>query len=265
MSKKRRFFGRRKNDAPPLDLDALPDDDAEALESLASLTPDVVRPLVMTPPEERYPPLAPQVPDDPPTAPMSAPTRSPAARRRALRYNLLSVLALMGIALAVAWVGSLWQDPYSALNPLPPPTTFVEITATSPGMVALVPTQPMPTESPYPFIHQPIFYQPNQNGQGCEWASIAGTVRDLNGVGVDGYRVRVQGDAFEETTFSGAARTFGEGGFELPLGASPQAATFTVQLTNAQGVPLAAPLQVTTRATCEENVTLINFTQIAAF
>ncbi|MCU0514084.1 MAG: hypothetical protein MUE40_16130, partial [Anaerolineae bacterium] len=93
--------------APP-DFDALlPDSDPnrdrdrEALQLLAALPPEAVRPLKIVPPEQRYPPLPPDLPPPPPERrPVSAAPaghQSPGrgqGRGRRTAYNLVTLLAL---------------------------------------------------------------------------------------------------------------------------------------------------------------------------
>jgi hypothetical protein len=118
------------------------------------------------------------------------------------------------------------------------------------------------TDSPYPFIvPDAVLHVPNGNDLGCEWWSIAGTVTGQNGAALDGYRVRVTGDGINETVFSGTIMTFGPGGFELPLIGTPQQAEFIVQLFSPQDAPLSQPVPVTTQASCDANVAIINFVQ----
>jgi hypothetical protein len=117
------------------------------------------------------------------------------------------------------------------------------------------------TESPYPFIAQEILYAPNSNDLGCNWWSIAGTVRDSSGAALNGYRIRVSGAGLNESVFSGASQGFGAGGFELPLVGAPGEEDFTVQLFSAQDAPLSELINVTTRADCDANVTIVNFVQ----
>jgi hypothetical protein len=136
---------------------------------------------------------------------------------------------------------------------------FIVITDTPSAPLESVPTG---TQSPYPFIaRDPVLYIPNANDFGCSWWSIAGTVTDLSGQGLTGYRIRITGEGINETVFSGAALTFGPGGYELPLIGSPQIATFSVQLFSVQDVALTEAVTIQTRSDCEGNVALVNFVQ----
>jgi len=265
---------------PDLDLDALalPDTNQDALRSLATLPEGSVHPPVITPQGERYPPLAPQEPLATPATLLTQVPDEKVLRWRKLRYNLITVLGVLGTILLLAWYVEIWRNPQSTWNLLPPSTPFVIITAT-PGSGSAMPTPneageiiivvtdvqspaATATDSPYPFIVLgSTIYAPNSNDLGCNWWSIAGTVTNRDGAPLNGYRVRVIGDDLMETVFSGAVLAFGPGGFELPLIGTPQEAEFTVQLFSPQDAPLSEAIPVVTRADCDGNVTIINFRQ----
>ena len=269
---------------PELDLEtlSLPDTDRDALESLSKLSRDDVRAPIITPQAERYPPLDPAAEIEP-EIPLPDPAKiaaQKARKRRNLRNNMITVLAWFGIVSFVTWTILVWTNPQSALNPLPPETPFVVITATpgaavnpltptvnAEGQIFVVATEAAtatlaPTDSPYPFIvPDAVLHVPNGNDLGCNWWSIAGTVSDKDGQAVNGYRVRVTGDGVDETVFSGTIQTFGAGGFELPLIGTPQVAEFMVQLFSPQDAPLSPPVMVTTQADCDANVAIVNFVQ----
>ena len=255
-------------DETPDFLALLPDENPdEGLDLLANLPPRVLRPNAITPAEERFPPTAP-----PRTAPKARPApKQPASppakpRRRGL-YNLITLLAILGIFAAVGFFAVLWVDPYSSLNPFPRATPFVYVTST-PGSALLAPTF-VETSPPVPLVidsagyqflvPDAILYAPNGNGLGCAWGSIAGSVTASDGSPLNGYRVRVMGSDLDEVTFSGAAGTFGPGGYEMPLGSVPQTQEYTVQLFSPQDAPLSPAYPVTTQASCEQNVTVVNF------
>ena len=269
---------------PDLNLEALglPDSDRDALEALSRLSKEDVRAPVITPQAERYPPLNPAAelePEMPQPDPAKVAERQ-GRKRRNFRNNIITLLAWIGIVGFVVWTVVIWTDPQSALNPLPPETPFIVITATpgaavnpltptvnAEGQIFVVATEAatatlVPTDSPYPFIvPDAVLNIPNANDLGCNWWSIAGTVTDRDGEALNGYRVRVTGDGVNETVFSGTILAFGAGGFELPLVGTPQAAEFTVQLFSPQDAPLSPPITITTQADCDANVAIINFVQ----
>lgn len=106
------------------------------------------------PPDDRFPPTA----DDAPTAavdpramrrPRAA--RTPAPRRR--RFHIQDLIALL-FALAscgvIVYVAYLWQNPYSELNPLAPPTPLPLIVSQTPTPTETPTPSPTPTISPTP-------------------------------------------------------------------------------------------------------------------
>lgn len=122
--------------------DGLQDDstDADELARLADLASEVIgteaeaesdtstepkRPV--TPPEERFPPIPTDDEDE------SAPQAEAAASGRppvSWRYDIITALFLLGTIMMVGYFVYVWQYPYSALNPLAPPTPFVQVTWT---------------------------------------------------------------------------------------------------------------------------------------
>ncbi len=258
----------------------LPDTNSEALAMLSSLHDEVKAP-VITPQADRYPPIAPAV--SPQKKSVKQQSASQQKQRRSIGYNFLTLLLVVCTILTIIWFGILWDNPQSALNPLPPATPFVIVTVlpNNAAVQDIDPSQPTPdadgqifvvitdtpaptaigTESPFTFVTSPVLYAPNSNELGCNWWSIAGTVSDFDNNPISGYRISVTGNGIDETVFSGASQAFGAGGYELPLVGTPQEALFTVQLLTAQDVPLSDEISVTTRSDCDGNVTVINFIQ----
>lgn len=252
--------------------------------------PEKPAPYVATMPtvlEERFPPIdfhvdppdldAPPQPQPPVSAAAAVPSQK---ARRARAYNRVSLLFLALTFGVLFYYAILWVDPYSLLNPLPPFANVVVITATPQpaGGITILPTPdgqpaltPQPLESatpsPYPFklVDQGVIYIPNPNGEACNWASIAGTVTGVDGLGLVGYAVQISNSGLNDRVFSDTAATYGAGGFELVLGGAPQAGTYQVQLFTSAGVPVSDVYAVTTLAECERNVALVNFVQTRAF
>ncbi len=244
--------------------DANPD---EGLEVLASLPPHVLRLNAITPAEERFPPLAPPTPK-PKSRPRPRAVQPPAKPRRTGLYNTITLVAVVGTFVCLGVFALLWREPQSWLNPFPPVPQFVYVTATpgnapAPTLVATLAPAPLVIDAQgYPFaMTDAILYAPNGNGLGCKWGSIAGSITARDGSPLDGYRVRMIGNGLDEVTFSGAAVTFGPGGYEMPLGSVPQTADYTVQLFSPQGAPLSPAYPLTTQAACEQNVAVLNFHQ----
>ncbi|QPC84214.1 hypothetical protein G4Y79_07530 [Phototrophicus methaneseepsis] len=291
MSKSRRrgLFGRRREEPednlaeaafsddwlPSEDLEA---DDDDVLERLRHS--DAMRPLKITPEEERFPPLAPEgVPVEP------ARPRQPMPRKRVYEpikwgTNFFTLLVLMAMC-GLIWVFSMiWQDPYVSLNPFPPPTRYIEITvtpevgmglvdATLPAATAtseatptaeIVDTANNATGAAFALVGD-IAYQANTGTQGCDWSSMTGTVQASDGEPVNGYRVLVDSGTEEQVVFTGSADHIGPGGWELVLSNTLISGQYTVQLTSSTGTAVSDVLLVELPGDCSANVAVINWQQ----
>lgn len=210
----------------------------------------------------------------PPSKPIKVKSAPPTAKQ--VMANLLTVVFLLATIGLGAVVVMIAQNPYTPLNPFPPFTplpivitaTFIPPTATATGtIIPTVTFTPLAVEASsteevsfsYKLAHEQPVYAPNANEKGCNWSSIAGTVTDKQGGALDGYRIRVTGNNLNETVFSGAALTFGAGGFELFLNGTPQAQTYTVQLLDPQSKPLSPVYSVATKESCDQNVAVLQF------
>ena len=218
---------------------------------------------------------------------------NPIPRRSGGRHNAIALFFMLAaIAIAVYSV-YIWQNPYSPLNPLAPATPFIVVSET-PDPVALsiyfatqtaeaggnnipAPTvsrntsTPLPANVIFPFTlaSSGVIYTPNATDNGCDWASIGGSITGLQGEPLDGIAVQITDaanpDQFSLKVFSGSAVTFGDGGFELVLGGAPLSGDYLVQLFSPVGAPLSEEYTVATRDTCDENVAIINFVQIVSY
>lgn len=252
-------------------LDAAEREDRQAIARLSHLTERAYRQPVIAPESERYPPVR-------PTRQRTGTRRPSVPVRKKPRfrwgYNLLSLIFLLGSFGAGFWIYSIWEHPLGAWNPLPPPTPFIQVTAT-PNFAANLPTPDdagqiiiVATETPgavdpnNPFIlGGPVAYEGNRNNFGCAWWSVAGSVTFADGNPAPGYRVRVTLSDTTETVFTGSAPRFGAGGFELPLPGQPRAATITVQLFSPSNEIRSEPITVSTQPACDANVAILNFVQ----
>lgn len=162
-------------------------------------------------------------------------------------------------------------------NPTPlgaglPLLSNAQVTPTLPGGALIVgdalitPTPPPAALYPFELDGEPL-YIANGNGRECNWASVAGIVLDLDGLAIDGLAVQLTDLENGElvTVFTGSTLTFGEGGFELPLGNAPLENAYEVQLSTAAGVPLSAPVMAVTSTRCTQNVVLLNFKQVRPY
>jgi hypothetical protein len=244
---------------------------------------------------ERYPPVH----DDafqeakPAPAPLQHPGRKP-RRHGDWRHNLIAVLFLLATLGLCGYFTVIWQNPYSALNPLAPPTDFILVTET-PDQIAvatyeagLTLTAIRPTPTPLPTVTSPppvialtpttapqvrftlqspgVSYRPNTNERDCNWASIRGTVSNINDQPIDGYRIRIidanEPERLDVEAISGTAPDLGPGGYEQLLGSAPRDREYILQLYNRSGVPISEQFLIFTRDSCDENVAVANFVQI---
>ena len=263
---------------------------------------DPIKPIVYIPEDERFPPLGESLSEDEDAAePEAVPSASPARRHRLQggdwRHNLVALAFLLLTIALCGYFVAFWQDPWGAWNPLAKPTPYANVTWT-PDMRAVVnlagtqtaeaiptvtpasavdtPVQastqdaatvpPAPLLMPFTLAEPGVLYVPNANGRGCNWASIAGTVTGLQGEGLNDYMIQIidaqEPDRLNVRAYSGAAATFGEGGFELYLGGSPREGQYIVRLLNQTGVPLSDEFLIFSRNVCAENVAIVNFVQI---
>lgn len=233
---------------------------------------------------DRYPPIPqPFRQAEPGRKPRTQPKPPRRRARGNWRHDVVAGLFLMATAALIVYFFTIWNDPFSPLNPLAPPTPFIIVSETPDpnAMAAFAATQTaearprsagqgsVPSVLPFTLVDSGVIYTPNGNSSGCDWASIAGTVMGMQGEPVNGYGVAIK-DAEDETSlnakvFSGSAVTFGDGGFELVLSGTPQAGTYTVQLFSPAGAPVSEAYTVTTRDTCDENVAIVSFVQVRAF
>ena len=118
-----------------------------------------------------------------------------------------------------------------------------------------------PTRAPFPFTTKPVRYEANDNGQGCQWLSIAGTVTAMDGSPLVGLAVEIEGESFRSVRFSGSTDRWGASGFEFQVGAAPRPATFTLRLLDQANNPISDTITVDTGNTCQTNVTVVEFIQ----
>ena len=279
---------------------------AEALED--SLR-NPIAPVVYTPEAQRFPPTQPALEGDdyPARVEDGAPARKEKRFRGDWRHDLIALFFLLATIALCGYYVAFWGDPYGAWNPLAKPTPFVLVTWTPdvievvnlsgtqtaeaiPTATSLAPeatafpqaatTLPetvsttvritaAPLLMPFTLADPGVIYAPNANGRGCNWASIAGTVTDLQGQALDGYIVQIVDarapDRLNVQVFSGAALTFGAGGFEFNLGGSPREGEYIIRLLSPTGIPVSDEFLIFTRNVCSENVVIVNFVQILDF
>jgi hypothetical protein len=101
----------------------------------------------------------------------------------------------------------------------------------------------------------------------CNWVGIGGQVFDADGVPVDGLIVElggtIAGNEISKLTITGNAPVFGPGGYVIELGNTPVASegTLWLQLLS-EGEPQSEKILLVTSADCEQNLLLVNFSEI---
>lgn len=155
------------------------------------------------------------------------------------------------------------------------PTDFSQATAlpplddgsggSVPGAVGPQPAPSTPTRAPFPFMAGPARYEANDNDQGCQWLSVAGTVTGLSGEPLPGLAIEITGENFRSVRFSGSAGRWGRSGFEFQVGAALRPATFTLLVLGPTGAPISEPVTIETGITCQTNVALVEFRQNHAY
>ena len=128
-----------------------------------------------------------------------------------------------------------------------------------------LPPLALDTDAEFPFVAEEPVYQANSNPQGCDWLSIAGTVTGLLSEPIINLPVEVSGDGFQEVRFAGSSPLFGQSGWEINVGNAPRSGSFSVRLLGPTGEPLSGFTLIETGDTCQENVTLVRFTQVREY
>jgi hypothetical protein len=103
----------------------------------------------------------------------------------------------------------------------------------------------------------------------CDWQGVAGKVVDLQGRHLVGVLVHLtgyyNGKTIDMNTISGGASAwYGDSGYEFILGIKPvdSISTLAVELTDQSLRPISERVIINTYATCDKNLTLVNFKQI---
>lgn len=148
-------------------------------------------------------------------------------------------------------------------TPTPTPTWTPTPTETpSPGPS---PT-PSKTRSAYPFTmdsNSPLYTANYANNAGCNWLGVAGQVFDASGIPVPtgAYVIWVTEGGLNEQTFTGGALAYGPSGWEIYINNVPRVATHRIQLFSPSGTPVSEVYEFSTRASCNQNLVIINFVQ----
>jgi hypothetical protein len=186
---------------------------------------------VVTPPEERFPPI-PRVRRDieKNVRPRSTeqPPMAQRRRRRVARQNRVALLFFLGTALIGAYFVYIWLNPFSPLNPLAAPRPVLVVTATPIGMVAL------------PFrLASPVAYSTGE----CESLQINGTIQGREG---ESYAVRATSDTRDDGVIPMARGSEYVFQFTLPR----EGEVYRVTLFDTTGETIADPVDIQVENTC---------------
>lgn len=152
------------------------------------------------------------------------------------------------------------------ITPTFPPPTATPTPTDTPTATATPGPPPTATQtrSPFPFTSSgPIYLQNFANAAGCNWMGIGGEVLNLerNPVAAGQYRVHVWECGIDDRVDVGSAPAYGPSGYEQFIFNAPVVRQCRVQLETVNGTPVSEAYQVSTRASCNQNLTLFNFVQ----
>ncbi len=238
--------------------------------------------LIINDPNSPINPLPP--PTIPPTAivptltPSSTPTNTPTATDTPTDTPTPTATATHTPTATPTDTPTPTATPTSVISGLEPATTAAPTAPTalpplddgsgndvSGGEVPDATATPAPTRSAFPFTASAVRYQANDNAQGCQWLSIAGTVTGLDGDPLPGIAIEVEGENYRSVAFSGSAPGWGKAGFEFELGSAPRAGTYRLRALGPTGGPVSDDVFVETGSTCQRNVAVVEFVQNHAY
>ena len=103
---------------------------------------------------------------------------------------------------------------------------------------------------------------------GCNWSGIGGQIFDLAGSPRNGMLIKIngtlEGRQVLKYVYTGSSQYFGPGGFNLKLVDHPVASqTLSLQLLDAAGEPRSAAVPLTTYATCQQNLLVVNLVEVS--
>lgn len=143
---------------------------------------------------------------------------------------------------------------------LTPSETSVPPTETPSGPTST----PEPTLSPFLYDlrnGQVIFTQNFANTAGCAWQGLGGQVFDINGLPLNGLRIHVFNNQFDQFVDSGSNSLYGAGGWEVPVGSVISTNIYFVELLSPGGTVISPRVQVGFPSDCLKNLALVNFEQ----
>lgn len=167
--------------------------------------------------------------------------------------------------LPATWTPTPSPAPTETLTPTPTDTP-IPTPENSP-----VPTADLESGTTFSIQEGSPFYEINtfHSDAGCNWLGVAGQIYDNEGTPVSGILVEVGGSLgsleISGLTLSGMAPGYGDGGYELRLNDSPSASNgeIWIQLLDQANLPLSEKIYFQTFDSCDSNLVMLNFVQIA--
>lgn len=157
--------------------------------------------------------------------------------------------------------------PTHTLEPSHTPTPTLTHTPTASYTPSITPTQTMTPHPDHRFqlSDAGVIYRQNENTLACNWESITGKITDQRGNPLNNYRVRIidvqDPTRFDVSVSTGTFANLGDGVYEQLLGNTPRAREYRLQVYDVIGLAVSAPITLTTRANCLENVAVVDFVQ----
>jgi hypothetical protein len=154
---------------------------------------------------------------------------------------------------------------------LPSPTLHVYFTPTK--HATITPPPPVATLHAGPWfglngVLSAIPASDKNPGASCNWLGIGGVVTDKSGTPLFGVSLKLTGsldfNTYDQTTLSGAAPQYGDGGYEFYLGGTLSASQgrLFIQIVDDSGQPISDPISITTYSDCQHNLILVDFQQL---
>lgn len=179
-----------------------------------------------------------------------------------MRKILIVFIIFSVVTLSCRLVSTVFTSP--AANP-------TEIPLADPTSSPIPPT-PTPEPAP-PFavlpgapLFSPAFLHADL---GCAWMGVAGQVFAADGQPLSGLMVRVTGNiadrVVDEIGITGAATGYGPGGYEIVLSGQAAPGVFWIQALDMEGSVLSEPFAFEMSGSCDQNLAVINFTQVGDY
>jgi len=177
----------------------------------------------------------------------------------------LPTATITPIQLPATWTAT--NPPVMTATDTPPPTYTLIPTVTPFSLVPPTNT-PKPTSTPKAPFYATIQYIQStiiHPDLACNWFGVGGTVVDANNAPMVYVSIRliglINGNGVNTVTVSGIAPSYGQSGWEFPLGNKPVDSnnTLYLQLTDQSGIPLSDNIYINTYSDCSKNLVFVHF------